>query len=308
MSSTLHNSLIASSSETLRAFIKDVGLPSNIAPEALGMKPTEYMRWLSNQNANAIREEHIVSLGQFLNIDESLILEGSYDRDFVRSRIFEGPEALPDQYAQNQFSYLRSSAHIIKYLTLTRGQHYSDMILRKLNISPLFYSNLDNKISINYFVDLLEILFENGMNQNELDNLAGVLFLGLEGTVLGNKFKKAQSYFECYEVLAQNIQLFDSNFDYQFELDKTQVLIKSNFFFDKHFHQSWTPEKMMRLIRYRQILSGWYPFLAKLPPIFPQHTLKVFPNRIESCYLIKFDEKIPTRLLTLSSNSKLQFV
>ena len=105
------------------------------------------------------------------------------------------------------------------------------MILRKLNISPLFYSNLDNKISINYFVDLLEILFENGMNQNELDNLAGVLFLGLEGTVLGNKFKKAQSYFECYEVLAQNIQLFDSNFDYQFELDKTQVLIKSNFFF-----------------------------------------------------------------------------
>lgn len=300
--------LFLDSDYLVKYFIKDVGLPSNQAPEALGLRPSQYMEWFSGLNPNKVIEnKHLVSLGQYLSIDEISILNRTYDKDLIRSRLFASFDALPEKYSVNQFSYVRSSAHIIKFLTLTRGQHFSDMILRKLNVSPFLYSNLDNKISINYFVDLLEILAENGLSETELDNLAAVLFLSLEGTEIGNKFKRARNYFECYEVIATNVTLFDTNFDYTFELERNQVLIKSSFFFDKHYHILRNPKKMDRLIRYRQLLIGWYPFLSKLPPVLPEHTSKIFTDRIENSYFIKFVDK-PMQLLGTPKDSGLHFL
>jgi hypothetical protein len=289
-------------------FIKDVGLPSNIAPHALSLKASDYMSWFSGHRPDIVSRPQIISLSQYLNINEDSILTGRYDKNLIRRKIFEGPEVLPEKYSENQFSYVRSSAHIIKYLTLTRGQHFSDGILRSLNISPLIYANNDNKISINYFVDLLDALAAANLNQTELDSLAGMLFLGLEGTALGEKFQKARNYYECYIVLAENIKLFDSNFEYVFELDTHQVLIHSTFSFDKHFHEKWDLERMMRLVRYRQILSGWYPYLSKLPPLVAQHSLKTFNDRIEASYLIEFSDKPVTKLVNFESDSTLHFL
>lgn len=273
----------------IRTFIFDVGLSFNLAPEALGMKASDFMKWIAGHDI-LIDRSHLANLSQYLNLNEESIMNGSYDKDLVRRRLFESPEILPEKYSQNQFSCVRSSAHIIKYLTLTRGQHFSDHLLRSLNISPLIYSNLDNRISFNYFVDLMDALVKSGLSQTELDSLCGMLFLGIEGTLLGDKFKRARNYYESYEVVTQNINLFDSNFEYTFELQRNQLLIRSKFLFDKHFHENWSVERILRLERYRHLLTGWFPFLSKLPPLVPQHTLQSYANRIEATYLIKFDE------------------
>lgn len=299
--------LTKTNSELIKRFIKDVGLPFNLAPEALGIKPSEFMQWMAGHDVFIDRHQ-LTSLSQYLSLNEDCIVDGTYDKNLVRKRLFESSEALPEKYSQNQYSYVRSSAHIIKYLTLTRGQHFSDQLLRSLNISPLIYSNIDNKISINYFVDLLDALAKTDLSQTEIDSLAGMLFLGIEGTALGDKFKKARNYFECYEVLAQNIAMFDSNFEYAFELEKDKVLIRSKFQFDKHFQEKWSLEKIMRLERYRHLLSGWYPFLSKLAPVVPKHSVQAFPNRIEASYLIKFDEIPSTKPVGLQAGSTLHFL
>lgn len=283
--------ILKTKSDKVRHFIRDVGLPLNQAPLALGVKASDFMNWWAGDNSKLIRVSQLVQLGQFLHLDENQILAGTYDKEFVRSVLFSGASALPEKYSQNQFSYLRSSAHIVKFLTMTRGQHFSDMIMRKMNISPVIYANVDNKISLNYFTDLLEVLAQNGFSQDELDHLACVLFLSLEGTPLGNQFKKAKSHYECYEVLASNVHLFDSNFQYTFELDRKQLQIHASLSFDKHAHVQWSFQRMERLLRYRQILIGWYPFLAKLPPQFPVCKITQTANGIDALYTIHFQDK-----------------
>lgn len=127
-----------------------------------------------------------------------------------------------------------------------------------------------------------------GLTQCEIDSLSGMLFLGIEGTPVGNEFSKASNYFECYRVLSEQITQFDNNFEYTFDLEKTHCLIRAKFLFDKHSHEPWTLKKILRLERYRHLLSGWYPFLSNLPPVLPIHSLQAYSNRIEASYLILF--------------------
>ena len=293
------NDLRLSPAEALREFILDVGLPLNVAPEALGMAPADFMHWWAGFNNRLIQTREIESLGHFLSIDESEIAERRYDRALVRAKIFNGRNTLPEKYSQNQFSYLRSSAHIIKYLRLTRGQHFSDRILRKLNVYPLIYDNHDNKISLNFFMDLLDTLADHGLCQSELDNLACVLFLSLEDTPLGQKFRKAQNHFECYEVVAQNVHLFDGNFVYDFELDRKQLRIQAFLHYDSHAHISWTNARLEKLMRYRQILVGCYAYLSKLRPLFPECKIERSKYGVSATYIVTFDEPGTNRLFAV---------
>lgn len=279
-------------SDKLRAFIKDVGLPFNRAPEALGLKSSEFLNWWSGQSPEIIKYSQLSSLGDFLSIDENQILNSNYNKELIRSRLFENPLTLPEKYLQNQYSYLRSSAHIIKFLTLNRGQHFSDMIMKKMNVSPLIYSDHNNKISLNYFIDLLEILSANGLAQSELDQLACVLFLSLGNTSLGHKFKKAKNYYECYEVLANNIQLFDSNFSYSFELDKKRFIANVKMDYDQHGHIKWRTINVQRLFRYRLYFVTWFPYLSNLSPIYPQTELIFTENGIMATYNVSFQSEL----------------
>jgi len=290
MSIILDKNIRSKKSEKIRHFIKDVGLPLNKAPEALGVTATDFLSWWSGYKPNLLRQRQLIQLGQFFNIDENQIVGGTYDKDFVRSVLFHGDAVLPERYSQNQFSYLRSSAHIMKFLTMTRGQYFSDMIMRKMNISPLIYNNFDNKISLNYFVDLLEMLAQHGLSQEEIDNLSCVLFLSISKTTLGERFRTAKTYYDCYTILAACAHLFDSNFVYSFELDRRQCYLKAFLPYDNHSHIDWSVAKMERLLRYRQILMGWFPYLSKLPPIIPETTIKYRPDGIEAVYYMPFSD------------------
>ncbi|MFZ3228956.1 MAG: hypothetical protein WA160_02035 [Pseudobdellovibrio sp.] len=299
MNSFLDNPSIKTKSDKVRHFIKDVGLPLNQAPSALGVTASEFMTWWSGRKSKLVNTKQLIQLSQFLNLDENEIMSGTYDKEFVRSILFSGGTALPQKYSQNQFSFLRSSAHIVKFLTLTRGQHFSDMIMRKMNISPIIYGNLNNKISLNYFTDLLEVLAQNGLTQSELDNLACVLFLSIEGTLLGEQFKKAKNHYECYQVLANNVHLFDSNFSYTFEFDRNQMRASAYLDFEKHSHTQWSHERLQRLLRYRQLLIGWYSYLSNLPPLFPECTVKVTKQGIDALYVVKFKDQSANSLYPL---------
>ena len=295
----IQNDLLLAPADALRKFILDVGLPLNVAPEALGMAPADFMQWWAGFNNKLIQNREIQSLGQFLSIDESEIAERRYDRALVRAKIFQGGNTLPEKYSLNKFSYLRSSAHIIKYLRLTRGQHFSDRILRKLNVYPLIYDDHNNKISLNFFMDLLDTLAEFGMSQAELDNLACMLFLSLEDTPLGQKFRRAKNHFECYEVVAQNVHLFDKNFVYDFELDRKHLRIQAFLHFDSHDHINWSEAKLERLMRYRQLLVGCYAYLSKLSPRFPECKIERLKYGVNTTYIVNFDDCDTNRIFAV---------
>lgn len=269
----------------LREFIKDVGLPLNRASEALGLSPMIFLDWWSGHRSRVIKKAQLAQLGQYLHINEDTILAGTYDKNFIRSVLFSGDTVIPEKYSQNQFSYLRSSAHIFKFLTLKYGQHFSDMIMRKLNVSPLLYSDLNNRISLNYFMDLLNILAEHGFTQNDLDQLACVMFLSLDQTPqMRADFSSARNYYECYEVVAKTFKNLDSNFRIHVDLDRTQFNITTFLDYDNHSHIDFSKDQIDKILRYRLILSGWFPYLSNLAPIMPEYKVQYTADGIRCDY------------------------
>ncbi len=281
--------MFSSKDKKLRNFIKDVGLPLNRAPEALGLSPLTFLDWWSGNRTRVIQKAQFVQLGQYLHINEDTILEGTYDKNFVRSILFSDDAVMPEKYTQNKFSYLRSSAHIFKYLTLKYGQHFSDMISRKLNVSPLIYSDLNNKISLNYFIDLLEILTDHGFKQSDLDQLACVMFLSLGQTPqMLAEFSKARNYYECYEVVAKNFKNLDNNFRIKTDLDRTCFKVTTFLDYDNHAHIDFSKRNVDKVLRYRLILAGWFPYLSNLAPSLPEYKVNYTSDGIHCDYTFNF--------------------
>ncbi|MBL7542927.1 MAG: hypothetical protein JNL11_03880 [Bdellovibrionaceae bacterium] len=299
MKITQPSSLLKSQSESVRNLILDTGLPLNRAPEALGMSSSDFLQWWSSYGELCASKIQLKTVAQFLGVTEEQIMLGKYDAESLRTRIFVDPLALPEKYSHNQFSYIRTSAHIFKYLAISRGQHFADSIAYKLNVSPLFYQNLNNRISLNYFIDLLAILESQGFTQNEVDSLSGLLFLSWSESPLFMKFKQATNYYDCYLTLANNFKLFDDNFIYKSELDKNHYSMITFLPYEIHNHFEWQECKMNKLFRYRQLLLGWFPYLSGLPPVIPTVSHQVKPDGIHSVCTVTFPRS-PLTLLSLT--------
>lgn len=275
-------------SELIRKFILDIGLPLNQAPDALGLTSKEFLAWWSNPGQIKIAKRSLSLLSSFLRIDEEQVITQEYNKDLIRANLFGSNAELPSRYSVNRFSHLRSSAHIAKYIGLTRGQHFCDKIMTSLGVPLVIYNDLDETISLNYFIDLLDTLAKNGFSENEIDSLACLLFLGIEHTNLGQQFAAARSYAECYEVLATNIYSFDSNFVYTSDIDATQYVLKAYLPYDRHYHFNWNEVSITRLLKYRRTLIGWFPYLSRLVPIRPMVEIRYLSTGIEATYTVKF--------------------
>lgn len=291
MKTSQTNSSLLTASKSIRQLILDTGLPLNKAPKALGMTSAHFMSWWSSKDQAVESRLNLTQLSQYLGISEDQIVSRTYDHDLVRTRIFDNPLKLPEKYSMNQFSFIRTSAHIFKYLKLTRGQHFADQIALKLNVSPLLYQNLSNRISLNYFLDLLDILEQKGFSKHELDTLSGVLFLGLTESDLYAEFKKSKNYYDCYNTLAKNLKLFDQNFEYRSDLDENQYRMTTFLPFENHNHFQWEDSKMKKLQRYRQLLLGWFPYLCGLAPLIPKARYEYKSDGIETHYVINFPKE-----------------
>lgn len=275
-------------------FIKDVGMPLNMAAATIGIQPQEFLNWWSGiTNTNKlIAQKGIERLSSALKINEDSFYHNNYPKDLIRKRLFEDPLALPEKYSTKSYSFLRSSAHIIKYITLSRGQHYTDQLLKKLNLSPLIYEDTENKINIKYFIDLLEILKNSNFHQKELDFIASLLFLGVNGTSMHSDFLKATSYQDSFIAFANNINKLESNFDYQFDIDSKKFKIVTTLHFENH-HGLDEDISFNNLLRYRTICLSWFPRLSNLLPVFPTKTeIKKTSSFIQETHIINFEQPV----------------
>ena len=272
-------------SERLRELIQEIGLPLRKLPEIISADHEDCLAWWTrNDDKIIITDKHFSRLTSLLGIEESKLLQGNYDRDLVRRRIHGDFQSLPERYEGTKNSYLRSSAHIIKYLRLTRGQLFTDQLLSSLNLSPLVYENTNLQINLTYFSDLLKALADRGFSQTELDALSSVIFLSLQQTTLGQKFQEAESGSDIYTTLARNFDYFDTNFEYKSSFVGKKYFLKTTLPLNQHKALSENPKDLERLLRYRHILLAWFPYLAGLSPIFPKAEIVTTSDSVEISY------------------------
>lgn len=254
-------------SKAVRHLIGSVGLPLGQSAEALGMTPSEFMEWWSLEH-QPLEYSHLHNLSQYLHIDDDSIVSGNLEYSLVRQRIFSSDLALPKRYQECAFSFTRSTAHIIKYLQVSRGQHFSDRIVQNLNVNPRLFESLDNKISILFFIDLMRILVaEPSVTKDEFDFLSSTIFLTLSETSLGHQFKEQSTYYDCYRVLVENLHLFDNNFIYTPQLNKNSFVFIARLNHERIGPLNLKPENIQHILQYKKRLIGWFPYLSNLAPL-----------------------------------------
>lgn len=290
---------IPDESTRLRQLIEEIGLPLRRLPDIIEHKPEECLSWWSQLDSDIkVTEEHFTKVAQFLGMDESRLYQGNYDRELARKRIYGEFESLPERYSENQNSFLRTSTHIMRYVALTRGQMFADQILTSLNVSPLIYQNTDVRINLTYFADLLETLSHNGFSAQEMDTLASVIFLSLQETFLGKKFRSAENLFDVYETLASNYNYFDTNFEYRSKFLKDKYVLKTTLPLDQHSQLYNNRQGVDRLMRYRHILLAWFPYLAGMTPLFPKmEVVRSTKNILETEYVFNLNRSMPRSAL-----------
>lgn len=280
-------------SERLRQLVRELGLPLRRLPEVISLGREQCLSWWSQCNEDfKVTEQHFMRLASVVGIDENQLFTGTYDRDLARRRILGDYNSLPVRYQENQNSFLRTSAHIFRYMVLTRGQWFADQVLSSLNVSPLIYQNTDQLINLTYFADLLQSLSQRGFSQNEMDTLASVIFLSLQETQLGQRFEESKDFFDVYSTLAANYDYFDSNFKYKSKFVGKKYKLKTILPLDQHSSLKGYPENIQRLMRYRHILLAWFPYLGGMTPLFPKAEIIRFSDVVEVQYEFSLERSV----------------
>ncbi len=272
-------------SDRLRELVREIGLPLRKLPEIIPLRHEDCLAWWSKREVNyKIDHSSFSRLTTLVGIGENHLFTGNYDKDLARKRLMGDYCSLPIRYQDNQNSFLRTSAHIIRYIILTRGQWFADQVLYSLNVSPLIYQSPDAQINLTYFADLLEALALRGFSQEELDTLASVIFLSLQETRLGKSFGGAESSFDIYTTLAKSFDYFDSNFEYKSHFIGKKYVLRTILPLNQHPFLKKNPQNVKRLMRYRHILLAWFPYLGGMTPLFPKAELIKFTDVVEMQY------------------------
>jgi transcriptional regulator with XRE-family HTH domain len=252
--------------DQLRQLIRQTGMPLARFAEASGRKNESILDWW-NGAGESLDYSNMNSLSQYLGVSIEDLMYGRCSTQLVRQRIFSGPQSLPEAFAKNASSFTRTSAHIVDYLSMMYGRHFVDRILLNLNIHPLIFDDLDNRINLSFFITFLNELSRQGMTDGEITSLACYLFLRIQNTPIGNKFAAAKTYEESYLVLMNDVTHFESNFEYKFEIDPQRIRIIAKPTEAQLFLTSLQPQAYGRLFAYRRKAFGWFPLLSRLAPL-----------------------------------------
>lgn len=278
--------------QRLRELIGELGLPLKCLPDILELSSENCLSWWSQKKSIPLKLEHFQRLESLVGISENSLRSGVYDLELARKRVSDNSLILPERYCTNQNSFLRTSFHIIKYLILTRGQSFADQILYNMNVSPLIYSNLDTKVNLTYFMDLLDTLSKAGLSNLEMDSLSSVMFLSMHETKIGQIIGQGNNAHDVYSLLSKNFEYFDTNFEYKSKFIGNSYILETELPLSKHTILAQAHESTLRLMRYRQILLAWFPYLTGGTPIFPSTSLEIKSDRILASYSFNLSNSI----------------
>jgi len=141
----------------------------------------------------------------------------------------EGPRVgsfrIPKRYARHRGSKVRSVRPILSYFEKNLGEKKLSDYLEKVNIDEDFFITLDNQINVNFSLDLLRTLIDQGaLKKNNISELAAAYRQPNFHGALASTYQSADSKTTRFIQLAKAIKNYDVNCKYQFENVNDQFL------------------------------------------------------------------------------------
>lgn len=286
-------------SQQVRQFVQESGISLKEFKSLTGLSSSQVMAWCAGED-RIFKEKHLRSLERGLGTT----LENLNNKKFLNKCFFENVRGeqitVSERYVESARSFVRSSSHIVKYLELLFGRERIKFILKEMDVHRAYLDELDNRINILFFVDLLEECRQLGLAKGDLRKLASAMFLSIEGTASEKLFRPCAFHCEAYKNIGEIVNLFDTNFYYDFKVTDQSVEISAE------PHESIVPllEKIPvdYLFSYRKQIFGTVPMFCGLDGIHLDLADGLKESSLKQVYKGQFTELPSRRKLSLVQN------
>ena len=138
-------------SQQVRDFVQESGISLKEFKSLTGLSASQVMTWYAGDDS-LFKEKHLCNLERGLcasleSLRNKKILNKCFFENFRGEKI-----VVSENYVNSARSYVRSSAHIVKYLELLFGRERIKFILKEMDVHRAYLDELDNRINILFFV------------------------------------------------------------------------------------------------------------------------------------------------------------
>lgn len=211
----------------LRRLTLEHGVPLRKLAEKLDISYAECLDWWSDRSLT-LPLSKIRNLVWTAGATDDDLVYGRISKSTVDTAIMDYPERINPKYLRYALSYTMSSKHIVEFMDLRYGSFITKGILFKLGVHPDYFRSTQNRISIEFFEDLLKEFIALGNSFDDIRILSKCMFLTTEEDPNGRRlFRKCSRYRDAFQVIAESTASFDENFTYKFEIYSNKVRITS---------------------------------------------------------------------------------
>jgi hypothetical protein len=210
--------------QAIRSEIVKSSIPLREAAHRASMPSSQFLRWwssedtlLSQEQAESFLSSYGESIPSFVHKEFALSLATDH---------LYSPSILPEVYGKNPLSFVSSSRHILSMIELKYGKLVVHNLLSHLQVPFHYFENLQNRIGIKFFEDLLAEYIRFGNSKKEFTALSRALFITIEDNILQSAFPRAKSYEEAFNTVQNSTKYFDENFDYHFSVSSQSAEIR----------------------------------------------------------------------------------
>jgi hypothetical protein len=163
-----------------------------------------------------------------LGVSLQQILDSKVDWKVVKSRLISPHSAISDSYLIDGGTYMSSIRSIISFISLKYSHIAAQTILQELQISQAALLNDDLKLNIRFVNHLFRLLIDKfGLTKEDIDLMTVMVHRYSMRNSVTAMAKICKNDGDILNLMVQNANKYEENFDYWLEKEKNDTVIFS---------------------------------------------------------------------------------
>ena len=176
-----------------------------------------------------------------LGVSLQQILDSKVDWKVVKSRLISPHTAVPDSHLIDGGTHMSSIRSIISFISLKYSHVAAQTILQELQLSQAALLNDDLKLNIRFVNQLFKLLIDKfGLTKEDIDLMTVMVHRYSMRNSVTAMAKICKNDGDILNLMVQNANKYEENFDYWLEKEKNDTVIYSR----SHFELEGSNEKM----------------------------------------------------------------
>jgi len=170
-----------------------------------------------------------------LGVSLQNLIDSKVDWKVVKTRLITPSSAVPDSYLEDSGTYMSSIRSIISFISFKYGQKAAHALLQELQISQAVLLNDDLRLNTRFVNYLFKLLVEKfSLTKEDIDLMTVMVHrYSMRNSVVAMA-KTCKSDGDILNLMVQNANKYEENFDYWIEKEKEDTIIYSRSRFELH--------------------------------------------------------------------------